>query len=93
MKDGPPQSDGTREDFLTARQLASILQVSESTVRRLAREGRIPAVRITPRILRFNLKSVRHALDATARTPAARRQSHESPRDDSQLSFIDLLQT
>jgi len=31
-----------REEFLTARQLAKVLQVSESTVRRLARKRRIP---------------------------------------------------
>ena len=32
-----------REEFLTARQLAKVLQVSESTVRRLARKRRIPS--------------------------------------------------
>jgi excisionase family DNA binding protein len=80
-------TDGAREDFLTARQLASIMQVSESTVRRLAREGRIPSVRVTPRILRFNLKAVRHALDGSAR--ASRRQPE--PEDDSQLSFADIF--
>ena len=87
MKDASTSTDGTREEFLTARQLASILQVSESTVRRLAREGRIPSIRITPRLLRFNLKAVRHALDGSARTP--RRQPE--PEDDSQLSFADIL--
>ncbi len=87
MKDAPSSTDGTREDFLTARQLASILQVSESTVRRLAREGRIPSIRITPRLLRFNLKAVRHALDGAART--SKRQPE--PEDDLQLSFTDIF--
>lgn len=87
MKDAPSPADGTREDFLTARQLASILQVSESTVRRLAREGRIPSVRITPRLVRFNLKAVRHALDGTARNS----RRHPEPEDDSQLSFADIF--
>ncbi len=87
MKDASTSADGTREDFLTARQLASILQVSESTVRRLAREGRIPSIRITPRLLRFNLKAVRQALDGSART--SRRQPE--PEDDSQLSFADIF--
>jgi excisionase family DNA binding protein len=60
------ESSGSGEEsegFLTARQLAEVLQVSESTVRRLARDGRIPSVRLTPRILRFNLKAVCRALD------------------------------
>lgn len=81
----------TREEFLTARQLASILQVSESTVRRLAREGRIPSVRITPRLLRFNLKAVRQTLDGTTRTRPARLSQHEDGQDEAQLSFMDLL--
>ncbi len=52
-----------REEFLTARQLAKVLQVSESTVRRLARKRRIPSVRVTPHIIRFHLDAVREALD------------------------------
>ena len=36
-----------REEFLTAKQLAVFLQVSESTVRRLAAKRRIPSVRLT----------------------------------------------
>jgi len=52
-----------REEFLTARQLAAHLQVSESTVRRLAAKRRIPSVRLTPRIIRFHLDAVREALD------------------------------
>ena len=52
-----------REEFLTARQLAAYLQVSESTVRRLAAKRRIPSVRLTPRIIRFHLDAVREALE------------------------------
>ena len=77
-----------REEFLTARQLAAILQVSESTVRRLARTGRIPSIRLTPRIIRFHLQTVRDALDSTKR---ARRQASATQDEDSQLSFADLL--
>ena len=51
-----------REEFLTARQLAKVLQVSESTVRRLARKRRIPSVRVTPKIVRFHLDAVRESL-------------------------------
>ena len=87
MKDAHPPKDETREEFLTARQLASVLQVSESTVHRLAREGRIPSVRLTPRLVRFNLKAVLRALDGAARS--SRRQPE--PEDALQLSLSDIF--
>ena len=74
-----------REEFLTARQLAEILQVSESTVRRLAQKRRIPCVRLSPRIIRFHLDAVREALDVP------RAHSHTLLPDEAQLSFNDLL--
>ena len=74
-----------REEFLTAKQLAEILQVSESTVRRLAARRRIPSVRLTPRIIRFHLDAVREALDV----PRVSSQHHVHA-DDAQLSFEDL---
>lgn len=89
MKDGTPQADGAPEQFLTARQLAAILQVSEATVRRLARSGRIPSIRLTSRLMRFHLQSVREALDG-ART-RTRRNEAESEEDSAQLSFSDLF--
>lgn len=88
--DSHPAPPATREQFLTARQLADILQVSQSTVHRLARQGRIPSVRITSRITRFHLKSVRDALDGTR--PRLRRANNDTPADDPQLSFQDLLE-
>jgi excisionase family DNA binding protein len=90
MKDATPQSDETRDQFLTARQLAAILQVSEATVRRLARNGRIPSVRLTSRIMRFHLPSVRDALDGTG-GGRTRRKEPESEDHDTQLSFSDLF--
>jgi excisionase family DNA binding protein len=89
MKDAHPNREETREEFLTARQLAEVLQVSESTVRRLARDGRIPCVRLTARLLRFNLKAVYRALDGSdASSRSKRRQAEEAARDDGQLSFL-----
>ena len=89
MKDAHPNREEAREEFLTARQLAEVLQVSESTVRRLAREGRIPCVRLTPRLLRFNLKAVYRALDGSdANSRPKRRHAEESGEDDAQLSFL-----
>ena len=77
-----------REEFLTARQLAQVLQVSESTVRRLARKRRIPSVRLTPRIVRFHLDAVREALEVPR--SRIRHGEFEEQVDDSQLSFDDL---
>lgn len=88
MKDATPHQDGERDEFLTARQLAAILQVSEATVRRLARKGRIPSIRLTPRIMRFHLPSVREALDGAGRT---RRKDAEAEQETAQLSFSDLF--
>lgn len=78
-----------RDEFLTARQLAAILQVSESTVRRLAAQGKIPAVRITPRITRFHLKAVRVALDGERSRPR-RGPGIDAPDESPQLSFADF---
>jgi excisionase family DNA binding protein len=89
--DAHTSKDGAREEFVTARQLAAFLQVSESTVHRLAREGRIPSVRLTPRLVRFNLKAVCRALDGDAR-PRQPKPNNEHPRDEAQLSFTELLE-
>lgn len=88
MTDAESKIGKTREEFLTARQLAAVLQVSESTVRRLARGGRLPVVHITPRIMRFHLAAVRKALDGAARS---RGRASETPDETAQLSFADLL--
>jgi excisionase family DNA binding protein len=89
--DAHTSKDGAREEFVTARQLAAFLQVSESTVRRLAREGRIPSVRLTPRLVRFNLKAVCRALDGDAR-PRQPKPDHDPARDEAQLTFAELLE-
>jgi len=89
MKDAAPHNEDGHEQFLTARQLAAILQVSEATVRRLARKGRIPSIRLTPRIMRFHLASVREALDGTRARP--RRNEAEAEDQTTQLSFSDLF--
>ena len=88
MSDNTPSTHLAREEFLTARQLATVLQVSESTVRRLAQKGRIPSIRITPHIIRFHLKAVRKALDGIDRP---RRTAEETEIESAQLSFADLL--
>ena len=83
----PPDNE-TREEFLTAKQLAKVLQVSESTIRRLARRRRIPSVRVTPHIIRFHLDAVREALDVPR--DRIRHGEYTERVDDAQLSFDDL---
>lgn len=78
-------------EFLTARQLAEVLQVSESTIHRLRRSGRIPAVLLTDRLIRFNLRDVQRALRPThASKPDAGNGDGDAPPSP-QLSFDDLF--
>jgi excisionase family DNA binding protein len=77
-----------REEFLTAKQLAQFLQVSESTVRRLAAKRRIPSVRLTSRIIRFHLDAVREALDVPKYR--IRHGEYAEQVDDAQLTFDDF---
>jgi excisionase family DNA binding protein len=78
-----------REEFLTAKQLAEFLQVSESTVRRLARRRRIPSVKLTPHIIRFHLDAVREALEVPRYR--IRHGEYEERVDDAQLSFDEFM--
>ena len=90
--EGTAKGGGPRQEFLTARQLADFLQVSESTVRKLSREGRIPVVRLTPRLARYNLQAVLRALDGDGNiTARQKRAARQQPADDAQLSFDDLI--
>ena len=86
----PAPSKDKRADYLTARQLAEVLQVSETTIHRLRRAGRIPAVLLTDRLIRFNLREVQKAL----RPSHAHTSGDGGPGDEQepspQLSFEDL---
>jgi excisionase family DNA binding protein len=77
--------EGQKPEFLTARQLADILQVSETTIHRLRRQGRIPAIVLTHRLIRFNLKDVKAALGYT------RPKREDEEKESAQLSFDDLF--
>jgi excisionase family DNA binding protein len=79
-----------KTEYLTARQLAEVLQISEATIHRLRRTGRIPAVMLTERLIRFNLRDVQRAL----RPPRSHSdEGGEFPQADGpspQLSFDDF---
>ena len=82
-----------RIEYLTARQLAEILQVSESTIHRLRHTGKIPFLKISDRLIRFNMKEVRHALRPHQEEleSGARGHSHQE-EPDPQLSFGDIYE-
>ncbi|MFY9554174.1 MAG: helix-turn-helix domain-containing protein [Blastocatellia bacterium] len=81
-----------RGEYLTSRQLAEVLQISEATVHRLRRGGRIPAVLLTDRLIRFNLRDVQRALRPHSVSPTPDGSDSEQQREPSpQLSFEDLL--
>jgi excisionase family DNA binding protein len=88
--DAPEQTKDKRAEYLTARQLSEVLQISEATVHRLRRAGRIPAVLLTDRLIRFNLREVQKALrpHSAAHHSDGGDAEHEQPSP--QLSFEDL---
>jgi len=81
------QHKDKRSEYLTARQLAEVLQIGESTVHRLRRNGVIPAVVLTQRLIRYNLRDVRNALRPIQASQS--RVEHEQ-EPSPQLSFEDL---
>jgi excisionase family DNA binding protein len=85
------QAKEKRIEYLTAHQLAEILQVSESTIHRLRRAGRIPAVALTDRLIRFNLRDVQKALRPTQAARAQSDNGSEAEDTGPQLSFVDLF--
>lgn len=81
-----------RTDYLTARQLADVLQISETTVHRLRRGGKIPAVYVTDRLVRFNLRDVRRALARAQGQNGAEPDAPTTPPvDDKQMGFADVF--
>lgn len=80
-----------RTDYLTAKQLADHLQVSETTIHRLRRTGRIPAVYVTERLVRFNLKEVRRVLAKANDRIGAHGDAHDDYVS-AQLGFGDLFE-
>jgi excisionase family DNA binding protein len=86
--EGESPEPAKKTEYLTAKQLAQILQISESTIHKLRRTGKIPAVMLTERLIRFNLKDVKHALRPTQ----SNNHHHETPAPQEpspQLSLFD----
>ena len=90
-KTSEPETTEKRTEYLTAHQLAEVLQVSESTIHRLRRAGRIPAVELTGRLIRFNLRDVQKALKPTHAARAESSDGEAAQEPSPQLSFDDLF--
>ena len=89
--DAPDQPRDKRAEYLTARQLSEVLQVSEATVHRLRRTGRIPAVLLTDRLIRFNLRDVQKALRPQSVSHSSDGSEADQEEPSPQLSFEDLF--
>lgn len=46
------------DELLTAADLAARLRVQPDTIREWSRKGRIPSVKITPKVVRFDFEAV-----------------------------------
>jgi excisionase family DNA binding protein len=89
--DPPEHPKDKRADYLTTRQLAEVLQVSEGTIHRLRRAGRIPAVLLTDKLIRFNLRDVQRALRQQSGFHSADGTETEAGQEPiPQLSFEDV---
>lgn len=51
---------------LTAEEVAEVIKMHPVTILRLAREGKIPCLRIGPRTIRFSMDAVMTALEENA---------------------------
>ena len=55
-----------QQDYVTAEELAELLRLSPGTIKQMARDGRIPSIRLSRKTLRFDVKAVAAALSALA---------------------------
>ncbi len=70
------KGDGVR--LVDAVELGGALGVSGSTIRRWARQGTIPAIRVTARTLRFSTEAVLQAVQRLPVRPAMRETEVEA---------------
>lgn len=62
-------ADAKPDDLLTAAELAERLRVKPRTILGWYRRGRIPARKLSPKVLRFDLAEVVAALEAKPAAP------------------------
>lgn len=52
----------SHRELLTAEELARRLRVKPRTIRQWSRSGRIPAIRLSPKVVRYELEAVVNAM-------------------------------
>lgn len=62
------------QELLTAEELAGRLKIRPDTVKTWARQGRIPAMRLSPKVLRFDFDDVRESLSKPTNDAGGRRE-------------------
>jgi len=63
--------------FLTPTELAALLQLRPSTIKSWAREGRIPSLRFSKGVVRFELEAVMAALKRASKPQAGEAKAKE----------------
>jgi excisionase family DNA binding protein len=53
-------------DYLTAAELGRRLRLSPETIHQMARDGRIPCIRLSAKVIRFDAEAVAAALTPSA---------------------------
>jgi excisionase family DNA binding protein len=66
------REDLTMPKLLTPAQVATLLQVPRRSVVKMARQDRLPSVRLSPRLIRFDEAALQRAIaDRTTQPPPA----------------------
>ncbi len=81
MNSTPPRPGKSRDErLLTAAEVGARLAISRRSVQRLALTGRIPAVYLGPRTLRFEREKVERWIRESYRRPRPRRRRKSASR-------------
>ncbi len=64
-------------ELVTAAEMAARLRIKPTTLREWAREGRVPSIRITPKVIRFDAEAV--ILSLSAQKPTTAGSCNENP--------------
>lgn len=60
--------------YVTADELAESLRLSSEMILQMARDGRIPAIRLSSKAIRFDVQAVAEALNKLSAKPEARHE-------------------
>ena len=64
-------------EYLTADELARKFRLSPDTVRDMARRGKIPSIRLSAKVIRFDPVAVDQALQSADTKPSQGEATHE----------------